>query len=110
MTVDGVVGKDLGSQQVFSSSINFDAIGEVQVVFFFSSGRRHTSCTRDWSSDVCSSDLEVRGLDARDVLFARAVDVEHEDAVRALECARKVVHQRVQARVAMRLEDYDQPS
>src|SRR5712692_6643510 len=53
---------------------------------------------------------EVRGLDARDVLFARAVDVEHEDAVRALECARKVVHQRVQARVAMRLEDYDQPS
>src|SRR5207247_6413372 len=24
---------------------------------FFSSGRRHTSSTRDWSSDVCSSDL-----------------------------------------------------
>ena len=31
MTVDGVVGNDLGSPQVFSSSINFDAIGEVQV-------------------------------------------------------------------------------
>src|SRR5207247_7662728 len=26
-------------------------------VFFFSSGRRHTRSTRDWSSDVCSSDL-----------------------------------------------------
>src|SRR5215813_4210040 len=26
-------------------------------VFFFSSRRRHTSCGRDWSSDVCSSDL-----------------------------------------------------
>src|SRR5206468_12644902 len=31
ITVDGVVGNDLGSPQVFSSSINFDAIGEVQV-------------------------------------------------------------------------------
>src|SRR5687768_18367673 len=26
--------------------------------FFFSSRRRHTRCSRDWSSDVCSSDLE----------------------------------------------------
>src|SRR5215470_19477304 len=26
-------------------------------VFFFSSRRRHTICYRDWSSDVCSSDL-----------------------------------------------------
>src|SRR5215469_11558643 len=28
--------------------------------FFFSSRRRHTRSLRDWSSDVCSSDLEVR--------------------------------------------------
>src|SRR5207245_5228796 len=27
------------------------------VLFFFSSRRRHTRCYRDWSSDVCSSDL-----------------------------------------------------
>src|SRR5438128_8954227 len=27
------------------------------LVFFFSSRRRHTRCYRDWSSDVCSSDL-----------------------------------------------------
>src|SRR5699024_11298106 len=27
------------------------------VFFFFSSRRRHTSSKRDWSSDVCSSDL-----------------------------------------------------
>src|SRR5690606_40783569 len=26
-------------------------------LFFFSSRRRHTSFSRDWSSDVCSSDL-----------------------------------------------------
>src|SRR6478672_12913223 len=48
--------------------------------FFFSSRRRHTRSDRDWSSDVCSSDLtsattavpvdvgpggEVRGIDVR---------------------------------------------
>src|SRR5438105_15311720 len=27
--------------------------------FFFSSRRRHTRSTRDWSSDVCSSDLRL---------------------------------------------------
>src|SRR5207247_4231037 len=32
-------------------------------LFFFSSRRRHTRSTRDWSSDVCSSDLA--GLCAR---------------------------------------------
>src|SRR2546429_6370713 len=31
--------------------------------FFFSSRRRHTRCSRDWSSDVCSSDL--RSVDAQ---------------------------------------------
>src|SRR5205814_4997665 len=31
--------------------------------FFFSSRRRHTRCLSDWSSDVCSSDLELpRGM------------------------------------------------
>src|SRR6266496_5795775 len=29
--------------------------------FFFSSRRRHTRSLRDWSSDVCSSDLAVVG-------------------------------------------------
>src|SRR6266536_525805 len=29
-------------------------------LFFFSSRRRHTRSTRDWSSDVCSSDLDQR--------------------------------------------------
>src|SRR2546429_2550610 len=32
------------------------------IFFFFSSRRRHTRCSRDWSSDVCSSDL-LRGSD-----------------------------------------------
>src|SRR6266542_1589246 len=35
--------------------------------FFFSSRRRHTRCYRDWSSDVCSSDLDVlEGASRRD--------------------------------------------
>src|SRR5215510_11818633 len=31
--------------------------------FFFSSRRRHTRWPRDWSSDVCSSDLDHAGQD-----------------------------------------------
>src|SRR5690606_15932465 len=31
--------------------------GVLTVMFFFSSRRRHTRFSRDWSSDVCSSDL-----------------------------------------------------
>src|SRR6266498_4861065 len=38
--------------------------------FFFSSRRRHTRCGRDWSSDVCSSDLAgsnaIQGAGAAD--------------------------------------------
>src|SRR5205809_6208386 len=30
-----------------------------EIYFFFSSRRRHTRCSRDWNSDVCSSDLPV---------------------------------------------------
>src|SRR5690625_7343913 len=31
----------------------------MNLFFFFSSRRRHTSWPRDWSSDVCSSDLQI---------------------------------------------------
>src|SRR5436305_9235306 len=34
------------------------AIYQQLYFFFFSSRRRHTRCGRDWSSDVCSSDLK----------------------------------------------------
>src|SRR3712207_6881322 len=37
--------------------------------FFFSSRRRHTRYWRDWSSDVCSSDLERVGATIRDLFF-----------------------------------------
>src|SRR5256886_6401999 len=41
------------------------AVAETRVVmlfiFFFSSRRRHTRFDCDWSSDVCSSDLVIKG-------------------------------------------------
>src|SRR5699024_11770905 len=49
--------------------------------FFFSSRRRHTRSKRDWSSDVCSSDLvgvgvpEIDGLGAGEPHRAGRVDV-----------------------------------
>src|SRR5215217_8911000 len=35
-----------------------ERIGGCCLLFFFSSRRRHTRYWRDWSSDVCSSDLQ----------------------------------------------------
>src|SRR5690606_39345262 len=35
--------------------------------YFFSSRRRHTSFSRDWSSDVCSSDLKAARLRAESI-------------------------------------------
>src|SRR6266511_5461884 len=35
------------------------------IFFFFSSRRRHTRFSRDWSSDVCSSDLEHLDVESR---------------------------------------------
>src|SRR2546428_2094349 len=37
----------------------------IVLFFFFSSRRRHTRSDRDWSSDVCSSDLGPRPVGAR---------------------------------------------
>src|SRR2546429_9351111 len=41
------------------------------VFFFFSSRRRHTRCSRDWSSDVCSSDLSG-GCEIQSKIICRA--------------------------------------
>src|SRR3712207_7430350 len=42
------------------------------LVFFFSSRRRHTRYWRDWSSDVCSSDLVLVAVYASPVAEALA--------------------------------------
>src|SRR5271165_1885750 len=38
----------------------FSCVHLYDYFFFFSSRRRHTRFSRDWSSDVCSSDLAAR--------------------------------------------------
>src|SRR6267142_3386460 len=52
--------------------------------FFFSSRRRHTRLTCDWSSDVCSSDLERGGMARRGGGDARLQLVRRRDAAPAL--------------------------
>src|SRR5690606_39936649 len=38
---------------------------------FFSSRRRHTRFSRDWSSDVCSSDLDISEVPKRKLISER---------------------------------------
>src|SRR5690606_35575036 len=49
------------------------------ILFFFSSRRRHTRFSRDWSSDVCSSDL-AHDSDANRK-FAEAMKAQAPDAL-----------------------------
>src|SRR5256884_2618075 len=52
--------------------------------FFFSSRRRHTRCSRDWSSDVCSSDLPLgvgHVTDAERVFSYRALRFARADTI-----------------------------
>src|SRR5699024_11357281 len=50
--------------------------------FFFSSRRRHTRSKRDWSSDVCSSDLtSMLDPEGRDELMAIVADIKQDKAL-----------------------------
>src|ERR1039457_3539685 len=76
--------------------------------FFFSSRRRHTRLQGDWSSDVCSSDLDVLlnqggqevGRDSTTVFFiiplgdapAKIGKLNHEPAIRIRFALRKILH------------------
>src|SRR5438874_13210517 len=48
------------SPEIAVSQRNPLSVSLVVAFFFFSSRRRHTRSLRDWSSDVCSSDLIAR--------------------------------------------------
>src|SRR5690606_40031331 len=58
--------------------------------FFFSSRRRHTRFSRDWSSDVCSSDLEELSF----VEFRPGTAELTEASVRRLETIAKALTER----------------
>src|SRR5690606_41189566 len=45
-------------------------------LFFFSSRRRHTRFSRDWSSDVCSSDLDSPYMWADELVNVAALAVD----------------------------------
>src|SRR5690606_40040411 len=45
--------------------------------FFFSSRRRHTRFSRDWSSDVCSSDLRIADHMQDPGIRQRPADMSH---------------------------------
>src|SRR5450631_4609794 len=62
-------------------------------IFFFSSRRRHTSLTCDWSSDVCSSDLKRINLPPRQV--ARRVTRQLKRPVLRPSCTRRSEERRV---------------
>ena len=46
---------------------------------FFASRRRHTRCSRDWSSDVCSSDLDI---EYKDFFTTTDNENEYQDVIR----------------------------
>src|SRR3989442_2483164 len=78
--------------------------------FFFSSRRRHTRCGRDWSSDVCSSDLfdkdfaVIRGFQSNDVFeqngFAAAARPHHDKYFPALHAEIKSLEYRLSVETA----------
>src|SRR2546421_5613346 len=49
----------MATRTVFRVSCFFSSLLFRLLFFFFSSRRRHTRSDRDWSSDVCSSDLLI---------------------------------------------------
>src|SRR2546422_1145919 len=74
--------------------LNATVLSSMFSFFFFSSRRRHTRCSRDWSSDVCSSDLIVdrahlRAAAGRDLLcfskvYGRRTDQRSSEELMAL--------------------------
>src|SRR3712207_7167880 len=67
--------------------------------FFFSSRRRHTRYWRDWSSDVCSSDLIAEGAS-----FTNDLDADSLAMIQLVEDLEKELGERVGG---FRIEDED---
>src|SRR6266480_7222587 len=81
--------------------------------FFFSSRRRHTRLTCDWSSDVCSSDLadqragdgDALPLAARQLIGTMADAVREPESLQQLERARPPLRARHTAAILQRQGD-----
>src|SRR5690606_5495831 len=68
-------------------------------IFFFSSRRRHTRFSRDWSSDVCSSDLALHGQ--QQVFTQFAIDRELEGPGRHFGQLQRCIASQLQRPVAI---------
>src|SRR5215510_7653255 len=64
-----------------------------KVEFFFSSRRRHTRWPRDWSSDVCSSDLRDHGAEVVHLASPFVLGAWGAQAARALSLPAVAVYQ-----------------
>src|SRR5215217_7333219 len=67
--IEELVGAFRAARDVSDRVDRGEDVDPGDVAFFFSSRRRHTRYWRDWSSDVCSSDLAPR--DAREARRGR---------------------------------------
>src|SRR5690606_39960742 len=84
-----------------------------QHMFFFSIRRRHTSFSRDWSSDVCSSDLPTtkkavaleKGATAFFVPAVPALQFANPDVTEADQVAVVLQHNRTRSVCAVRSEE-----
>ena len=54
------------------------------ILFFFSSRRRHTRSDRDWSSDVCSSDLTMNNVNPDYVVVGEASSYNLDTLIKAV--------------------------
>src|SRR5215510_9701436 len=63
-----------GARAIQAVSVLDRLVREDTLTFFFSSRRRHTRWPRDWSSDVCSSDLSPLRVMVRDMQKLAAGD------------------------------------
>src|SRR5690606_22027171 len=65
LKLGGLVGSDISTLAQLDLLILVQVHTDKFLLFFFSSRRPHTSFSRDWSSDVCSSDLPFDSLNYR---------------------------------------------
>src|SRR5699024_11272460 len=76
------------------------------VLFFFSSRRRHTRSKRDWSSDVCSSDLLYHGFKQ----VTRMSPLQFQKKLRLHEARRLMLSEGLEAATASFRVGYESPS
>src|SRR5690349_22627489 len=69
---------------MFTVRVVLVKLGQKRIIFFFSSRRRHTRSLRDWSSDVCSSDLIHAGDLISEICLAIEMGADADDIGRTI--------------------------